>query len=825
MKNHGEWRALIAESNDRNTNIWYGEVACRQMGCGAAVSLTLNSNDTERAAWGVGFRCKGTESTLKDCKHPTRRGQVQGKVASASSLQVVCSETVRRAGGAVLCTVGFEIRSDQGWVPVCEEGFDSAAQTVICRELGCGAPRYFAGSIYSQKPTLSKKLQCQGNESRLEDCTSSVPETCRPTAGISCLNVNGLRLTGGENACTGTLEGQLVGEWRPLWDSWGFHKSEPYADLCEKLGCGSFISTSTIYFPKHQAVWQTSTDCRRHTSPFFCMSWTGYGSRSLITMTCKEAVRLDGPQRCSGKLEVKSGKSWVPVCYSSFTPEAALITCRDLECGFPQKVFGTNSEFFPEKAVSSRSPVFNCAGSEKFLTDCSSTAIGATKEELSQCYDTTITCAERPAPPSLDVFTLPDGHSSSAVILKGHRFSVSCSVSSPYSVLSFRLTSLIDTTHESEQLQTAVDGKAVFLFPAAEDADRGTYSCNYNFNFSSEVFSQGETLIIRVQDNNYLRLVSEESRCIGGLELKHQGEWRPLSQRHSWSLKEASVVCRQLSCGSAVSTRRNQSAEVLPTWRFHSDCDGSEQALMDCGAVTKWPSSSSVEVVCSDVLLQPNISLFSSMSEHLDDQQQEAHLVKDHSFTFTCSVKPQYPGGHFRLVFTGFNQTSSFTKPAVNHSARFRFDAADKTHKGNYSCVYHHFIFSQNFSSESLSFTVALLEHVPVRLDDGVLREDDSEPCAGRLLVSRGEDFMLLSTESSAWDLKHASLVCRQLGCGSASSTSGVKLPQNMLMARFFSDCDGSESALLDCGTVLPWISSTAVQVVCTGHQVEAGQN
>lgn len=107
------------------------------------------------------------------------------------------------------------------------------------------------------------------------------------------------------------------------------------------------------------------------------------------------------------------------------------------------------------------------------------------------------------------------------------------------------------------------------------------------------------------------------------------------------------------------------------------------------------------------VLLQPNISFSSMVSEPLGDPQlqQGALLFRGYSFTFTCSVKPQYPGGHFSLIF---NQSSSISKPAVNHTAHFRFDAADENHRGNYSCVYYNSVLDLDFSSRSKSFSVGL---------------------------------------------------------------------------------------------------------------------
>lgn len=97
-----------------------------------------------------------------------------------------------------------------------------------------------------------------------------------------------------------------------------------------------------------------------------------------------------------------------------------------------------------------------------------------------------------------------------------------------------------------------------------------------------------------------MRLVGGRSRCAGKLEVEYDREWRPVSYRHLWSLREAAVLCRQLNCGSAVHTSTvSSSAELQPVWRFYSSCDGSEQALMDCGTVREWFSPSTIEVVCS----------------------------------------------------------------------------------------------------------------------------------------------------------------------------------------------------------------------------------
>ena len=99
-----------------------------------------------------------------------------------------------------------------------------------------------------------------------------------------------------------------------------------------------------------------------------------------------------------------------------------------------------------------------------------------------------------------------------------------------------------------------------------------------------------------------MRLVDGGSRCAGRVEIKYQEEWRRLysTNGYTWSMKTAAVVCRQLDCGSAVSTRGYRGDEDRRVWWFDSPCAGTESALRECGDVTGGDNSSSViEVICS----------------------------------------------------------------------------------------------------------------------------------------------------------------------------------------------------------------------------------
>ncbi|KAL3063423.1 hypothetical protein OYC64_003064 [Pagothenia borchgrevinki] len=204
-----------------------------------------------------------------------------------------------------------------------------------------------------------------------------------------------------------------------------------------------------------------------------------------------------------------------------------------------------------------------------------------------------------------------------------------------------------------------------------------------------------------------VQLEGGESRCAGALEVEHQGEWRPVESRYPlWTLKAAGVACRELDCGSAVSVQREESSE-RPVWRMSSLCVQSGSALRECAAASR-SSPFFLTLTCSDKLFQPNISVSSSMYGVSGAQQQGFQVFRGFTFTISCSIQPQYPGGSFLLS----SSTHNYTQPAVNHSAHFLFAAAEPAHQGNYSCVYVS-AFSQDFSSESRVLSVTVTDPGP----------------------------------------------------------------------------------------------------------------
>ncbi|XP_023206712.1 scavenger receptor cysteine-rich type 1 protein M130-like [Xiphophorus maculatus] len=388
-------------------------------------------------------------------------------------------------------------------------------------------------------------------------------------------------------------------EWRPVavWDRYWDMNS--VAAVCAELDCGSAVSARNSEEASKRPVWRIWSDCWKSGSSLKnCLPSDGNSDQSLYFI-CSDSVRLvQGTNRCSGRLEVKTNQSWSSVCEKDFDLQDAEVVCREIGCGPPSVHQGA---LYGEAEAPVGSREFLCEGSESALLKCSS-----------------------------------------------------------------RKSS-------------------------------GRNSC-----------SPGQAVGLTCSDN--IRLVGEASRCAGRLEMLHQEEWRPVDVWGSyWDMNSVAAVCAELDCGSAVSVRNSEEASKRPVWMIFSDCWQSGSALKNC-LPSDENSYQSHELICSGLLVEPLIFLSSSTDGVSTGRKQGSELLIGSHFSIMCSIRPQYEGGSFQLIFSTSNYTQNQTLPAVNHSALFLFSAAGHAHQGTYRCVYHVYVFSYNFSSISqpLNLTVSV---------------------------------------------------------------------------------------------------------------------
>ncbi|KAG7239042.1 hypothetical protein INR49_030242, partial [Caranx melampygus] len=443
----------------------------------------------------------------------------------AIKLQRDTSQTLSADGWDHLCSGRLEVKSsqsNQGWSSVCEDDFDQQDAEVVCKSLAVGSFS-LPGGLYGavEAPMWTKEFHVE--------LSRKVPGTRKPGFLVSD------RLVGGASRCAGELQGKN-GEWRPLlFDNWNLKTASV---ACRELGCGSAVSLTRQ--PSYKYGWRMSFECLQSGLTLReCLSVSRPFSFDLIMeLTCSESVRLvDGAGLCSGRLEVKSSQSnqGGPQCVKmTLTSRMQRWSVESLAVGLLQSsrgaLWGSGGS-----NVDQRVPILELTCLESVrLVNGTSLCSGRLEVKSSQSNQGWSSVCE-------DDFDQQDAE----VVCR----ELGCG--SP-SVFQGGLYGAVEAPMWTKEFQCGGNESALM-------------DCRSSGSTRS-ICSPGKAVGLTCSEP--VRLVGGASRCAGELQLKQQ-EWRPVYW-YPWNIKAASVVCRQLGCGSAVSATLREVSD-RPVWRI-IDC-------------------------------------------------------------------------------------------------------------------------------------------------------------------------------------------------------------------------------------------------------------
>ncbi|KAI4794021.1 hypothetical protein KUCAC02_032334 [Chaenocephalus aceratus] len=568
LKHQGEWRAVNAFPS---WNVKAAGVLCRDLDCGSAVFAAQRVESSLRPVWWIVSGCVQSAAALRECAYSS---------ASSLFLTFSCSEPdeVKLVGGESRCAGDLEVKHQGEWRPV---GGLSSLRTlktagVLCRDLDCGSAVFVGERKASSKRSVWRiRPDCVQSGSVLRDC--AVSYSSNDILSLTCSD--SVRLLGGTSPCSGRLEvnsNQSNPSWSSVCEA-DFDQQDAQV-VCRQLGCGApSVLQGALYGDWEAPMWTKEFQCGGHESALLdCSSASERNTCSpgtAVGLTCSEPVRLvGGESRCAGDLEVKLHGDWRPVRGALWTLKTAGVACRDLDCGSAVSV-GEREESSDRSTWLIRS---DCVVSESALRQCALSS--------SFSHFLTLTCS--------DSVRLVNGTSLCSGRLE---------VKSNHSNLSNPSWSSVCEADFDQQdaqvvcrqlgcgapsvLQGALYGEGEAPMGTKEFQCGGHESALLDCSSASErnTCSPGTAVSLTCSEPDEVRLVGGESRCAGDLEVKHQGEWRPVGGYSSlWTLKAASVLCRDLDCGSAVSVGERVESSVRSLWWIRSDCVESGSALREC---------------------------------------------------------------------------------------------------------------------------------------------------------------------------------------------------------------------------------------------------
>nr|NP_001268828.1 BoWC1.1 precursor [Bos taurus]ACI62172.1 WC1 [Bos taurus] len=318
-----------------------------------------------------------------------------------------------------------------------------------------------------------------------------------------------------------------------------------------------------------------------------------------------------------------------------------------------------------------------------------------------------------------------------------------------------------------------------------------------------------------------LRLKDGAHRCEGRVEVKHQGEWGTVDDL-KWSLKDASVVCRQLGCGAAIGFPGGAyfGPGLGPIWLSYTSCEGVESTVSDCrhsnikdyrnySYLHDWDAG----VVCSGFVRLAGGD--GPCSGRVEVHSGEAWIpVSDGNFTL--------PTAQVICAELGCGKAVS----VLGHEL-FRESSAR--------------VWAEEFRCEGEEPELSVCPRVPCpggtcdhsgavqvvcsAYSEVRLMTNGSSQCEGQVEMNIYGQWIALC--ASHWSLANANVVCRQLGCGVAISSPGgphlVEGGDQILTARFH--CSGAESFLWSCPVTAlggPDCShGNTASVICSGNQTQ----